>query len=197
MKQKAKVNMLPIYVVALLIHAAYSTTPCQDGTEIVTTETKNPQDLIGNWSYVYHWDSLNQFKWEFANDDPDHVMQCPGISIEAITPEFLEAKKTECGNTAMPFNWADAKLKLNAPLMKMEGGILVIGMKENWMMMECKRMVRVVMKKVSEDYLVLINPEMAQISEMIAKRTPTVDELKCVAHNVDVRKGLSGFGLCA
>ncbi|PZC81780.1 hypothetical protein B5X24_HaOG211994 [Helicoverpa armigera] len=184
--------MLPLYILALLIHAAYS---CKDGVEILTRETKNPADLIGNWTYVYHWDNLNQFKYEFANNG-DHELRCPAISIEAITPEYVKEKEAECGSS-YPFKWADAKLKLDAPLMKMKGGVLVMGEQENWIMMECLRMVRVVINKVSDDYLVLINPEMAHISEMIARKTPSLEEIKCVAHNVDVGKGMSGFGLCA
>ena len=196
-KEQTKVIMVPLYFFIFLIHVVYSTTICKDGVEIISKETKNIQDLIGNWTYVYHWDSLNKFDKEFPFDDKDHVMQCPGITMEAITPEYVKEKEAECGDFDVPFNWTDAKLKLDAPLMKMKGGILVIGEKENWMMLECKKMVRVVMRKVSEDYIVMINPEMAHISEMIARKPPTMEELKCVAHNADVGKGMSGFGLCA
>lgn len=182
-----------------MIHVAFSSSPCINGVEIVSQETKNPEDLIGNWTYVYHWDTMNTFNKEFVDDYTDHLLSCPGITISAVAPDYVKAKEAECSKPSdanIPFKWSDAKLRVDAPLAKIEGGLIFIGEKYNWMMSDCGHMLKIVMKKVSDNYAVLINPDMGHISEMIAKKPPTLEDLKCVAHNVDIGKGMSGFGLC-
>lgn len=188
--------MFVLYIFAIIIHVVFAAPPCQDGVEIITQETKNPEDLIGNWTYVYHWDSKVKFAQEFINTS-DHTFECPQLYFEAITPELVKAKKEECAKFKIPFDWADAKLKVNAPAMKVKEGVITVGEKENWMAVDCITMVRVVVKKVSDNYITMINPDKNSESELIVRsELPSLEELKCLSHNLDVGKGMSGFGVC-
>uniref|UniRef100_A0A2A4JFR7 Lipocalin/cytosolic fatty-acid binding domain-containing protein n=1 Tax=Heliothis virescens TaxID=7102 RepID=A0A2A4JFR7_HELVI len=187
--------MLHLLAFALLLHGALSIEQCKNGEEIIPKETKNPLDIIGSWKHVYHWDSYSNFSKEFVeelNQSPD----CSELKIEEISPDLVKAKKEECAKEKIPFNWADAKLKVDAPVLGIKEGLLILGEKENWIMEDCITMVRVVLRKVREDYILMTNPDISNTSELVSKVEPSLEELKSVVHNLDIVKGVSGLGVC-
>lgn len=186
--------MYALYIFALVIHAVYSTSPCRDGIEIVSRETKDFSRLVGNWSYVYHWDKLNKFDTEFqVKNEP---MKCSSVTIRETTPAYIQKKQAECSDSVVPFNWLEGRLILDAPDLNMKDAVLFIGNENSWLMTECKKMLRVEMRTVYDNFVVFVNPDMAGNTYMIAREIPSLEDLKCVAHNVDFGKGISGMGLC-
>ncbi|KAH9640139.1 hypothetical protein HF086_002799 [Spodoptera exigua] len=188
--------MFPLYIFAVILQVVSSSlTPhCQKDVEVTSIETKNPEDIIGNWKFVYHWDPNEKLVEDYLQ--VDHDFECPGVKITAADEEFVKKIAGECTKDEIPFAWEDAKVRIDAPYLQMDGALVILGEKETWLIVDCAMMVRIEIKKISDNYIVMTNPEKGNTSEMIARYSPAADELDCVARNLDVVKGMKGFKIC-
>lgn len=191
--------MLRLYIVTLLASAAFTLDiTCKDEVKIETQPVQNADFIIGNWSYVYHWISLDELSKIAEKSILEMLpsvgaLSCPEIEILPVEPEFVKEKMNKCGDK-VKVNWADAKLKFIAPLLDIEDGIVSLGKKENWMMVGCE-VIRLEAKMVSNDVVVIMNP-VDYTSEMLSRKPLKASEVECLARNIDLGKHMDGLIMC-
>lgn len=189
--------MLFFYLFAVLTSTASSSKiTCENGQNINTNLLPTATLLTGNWSYSYHWDKNDKFQFEFLNEAVDHLLDCPQVEIIPVPQSLVENRKEKCRNYPMPFRWEDALLKMDAPLISLRDAIIVIGKTEHWLFVDCQDMLHMAALQVSDDVIVMINPDEEVYMEMLSRKPLMLSELKCIAHNIGIGKGMSGISLC-
>lgn len=187
--------MLPWYFLALLATSVVSADfPCKDGDKIFPKLINDPSELVGKWSYVYHWDNVNKEKSILPPNTEDYL-QCSYLEIAPASQDFVEEKLKPCGNEKYPFKAEDGKLKVNVALMGIKDAIIFMGEKESWLMASCKKALRVEVKKVTDDVVLFVNPDVGHISEMLSRQPIRGTDLNCLARNVYVGN-MNGFTMC-
>lgn len=121
--------MISLYIFAIIIQVVFSTSPCQKEVKINSIETKNPEDLIGDWKFVYHWDPNEKLVEDYQQ--VNHDFDCPDVKITAADEELVKETADECVGYNIPFDWSDAKVRIDAPYLQMDGALLILGEKEN------------------------------------------------------------------
>ncbi|KAG6442531.1 hypothetical protein O3G_MSEX002404 [Manduca sexta] len=186
--------MLKFCFLAVLLIQANAQYVCED--EIKTEMLEDYEQLVGNWTFLVGWNNIEDSSEE--DDKSGEEINCATMDISETSDDEVQSIRESCKDDFYYdfFDYANAKYKLIAPDLDMEKSLIAVGSQKS-ILSTCGFIASLEVRKVSDDYMIMINHELGSIfGGLIGKKIPEDDELVCLMYNIDVVKGLNPDAYC-